>query len=68
MASTIILLYALDTGQIPRGCYIAAWTLLAFKFALSIFELKCKKRHKAVQRCKNEKSNTMDRRQKSAEK
>lgn len=43
MASTIILLYALDTGQVPSGCYIAAWTLLALKFALSIFELKCKK-------------------------
>lgn len=43
MASTIILLYALDTGQIPKGCYIVAWTLLALKFALGIFELKCKK-------------------------
>lgn len=43
MASTIILLYALDNGQIPIGCYIAAWTLLIFRLALSIFELKCKK-------------------------
>lgn len=27
MISTLILLYALDTGQIPTGCYIAAWVL-----------------------------------------
>ncbi|MCU6720615.1 hypothetical protein OCV67_11860 [Porcipelethomonas ammoniilytica] len=27
MISTLILLYALDTGQIPTGCYIAAWFL-----------------------------------------
>lgn len=27
MISTLILLYALDTGQIPKGCYIAAWVL-----------------------------------------
>nr|DAK81071.1 MAG TPA: hypothetical protein [Caudoviricetes sp.]DAU32444.1 MAG TPA: hypothetical protein [Caudoviricetes sp.] len=25
MLSTLILLYALDTGQIPTGCYVAAW-------------------------------------------
>lgn len=25
MLATLILLYALDTGQIPTGCYVAAW-------------------------------------------
>ncbi len=25
MLSTLILLYALDTGNIPTACYVAAW-------------------------------------------
>lgn len=31
MISTLILLYALDTGQIPMGCYIAAWVLASVR-------------------------------------
>lgn len=31
MLPTIILLYALDTGQIPIGCYIAAWVVYALE-------------------------------------
>ena len=31
MLSTLILLYALDTGQIPVGCYVAAWVLTIVK-------------------------------------
>ena len=36
MLSTIILLYALDTGQIPIGCYIAAWTAFVIETAVTI--------------------------------
>ncbi len=32
MLSTLILLYALDTGQIPAGCYAAAWIFTILKF------------------------------------
>jgi len=32
MLSTLILLYALDTGQVPKGCYIAAWVFTIFEF------------------------------------
>ena len=31
MLSTLILLYALDNGQIPNGCFIAAWIFLILK-------------------------------------
>lgn len=31
MLSTLILLYALDNGQIPDGCFIAAWIFLILK-------------------------------------
>lgn len=31
MISTLILLYAFDTGQIPTGCYIAAWVLASVR-------------------------------------
>lgn len=31
MLSTLILLYALDTGQIPVGCYVAAWVFTIIK-------------------------------------
>ncbi len=32
MLATLILLYALDTGQIPTGCYVAAWVLTTIEF------------------------------------
>jgi hypothetical protein len=32
LISTLILLYALDTGQIPQGCYIATWTISIIEF------------------------------------
>ena len=32
MLATLILLYALDTGQIPKGCYVAAWVLTTIEF------------------------------------
>lgn len=31
MLATLILLYALDTGQIPMGCYVAAWVFTILK-------------------------------------
>lgn len=31
MLATLILLYALDTGQIPTGCYVAAWVFTILK-------------------------------------
>lgn len=31
MLSTLILLYALDTGLIPVGCYVAAWVFTIIK-------------------------------------
>ena len=32
MLATLILLYALDTGQIPTGCYVAAWVFTTIEF------------------------------------
>ena len=32
MLATLILLYALDTGQISTGCYVAAWVLTIIEF------------------------------------
>lgn len=32
MLATLILLYALDTGQISAGCYVAAWVLTIIEF------------------------------------
>lgn len=44
MVATLILLYALDAGQIPAGCYIAAWTItileVAFNFVKTCIEAK----------------------------
>lgn len=37
--STLILLYAFDAGQIPVGCYIAAWALASIKFVASLAEM-----------------------------
>lgn len=33
MLATLILLYALDTGQIPTGCYVAAWVFTILQSA-----------------------------------
>jgi len=38
MIATLILLYALDTGQIPDGCFIAAWICSGINFAASILK------------------------------
>lgn len=38
MLSTLILLYALDTGQIPAGCYAAAWIFTILKFICIFLE------------------------------
>lgn len=43
MLSTLILLYALDTGQIPKGCYIAAWTILILQIVVEIWSIVIKK-------------------------
>lgn len=36
MLSTLILLYALDNGQIPNECFIAAWVFLILETICSI--------------------------------
>ena len=33
MLATLILLYALDTGQVPTGCYVAAWVFAILKYS-----------------------------------
>lgn len=38
MVATLILLYALDTGQIPQGCYIAAWTITIIELILRLLK------------------------------
>lgn len=38
MISTLILLYALDTGQIPKGCYIAAWVLAIIQITAGLIK------------------------------
>ena len=39
MISTLILLYALDTGQIPMGCYIAAWVLASVQAVVGLIKM-----------------------------
>ncbi len=39
MISTLILLYALDTGQIPTGCYIAAWVLASVRAVAGLIKI-----------------------------
>ena len=39
MLSTLILLYALDAGQIPLGCYVAAWSLTGIKLIAEIIKM-----------------------------
>ena len=39
MISTLILLYALDTGQIPAGCYIAAWVLASVRAVAGLIKM-----------------------------
>lgn len=39
MISTLILLYALDTGQIPTGCYIAAWVLASVRAVVGLIKM-----------------------------
>ncbi|MFR5799975.1 MAG: hypothetical protein ACLUFX_14225 [Oscillospiraceae bacterium] len=39
MISTLILLYALDTGQIPTGCYIAAWVLASVQAVVGLIKM-----------------------------
>lgn len=39
MISTLILLYALDTGQIPTGCYIAAWVLASVRAVFGLTKM-----------------------------
>lgn len=38
MLSTLILLYALDTGQIPLGCYVAAWIFTGINLIANIIK------------------------------
>ena len=39
MISTLVLLYAFDTGQIPTGCYIAAWVLAGIRFVAGLIKM-----------------------------
>lgn len=39
MISTLILLYALDTGQIPTGCYIVAWVLASVRVVAGLIKM-----------------------------
>ena len=32
MLATLILLYALDTGQIPTACYVVAWVFAIIEY------------------------------------
>ena len=34
----MISLYALDTGQIPMGCYIAAWVLASVRAVVGLIK------------------------------
>lgn len=40
MLSTLILLYALDTGQVPTVCYVAAWIFLLLEVICHIIKPK----------------------------
>lgn len=40
MLSTLILLYALDTGQVPTGCYVAAWIFMLLEVICNIIKPK----------------------------
>ena len=39
MLSTLILPYALDTGQIPTGCYIVAWAALMLEVVVKVADI-----------------------------
>lgn len=32
MLTALILLYALDTGQVPTGCYVVAWVFAIIEY------------------------------------
>jgi len=46
MLATLILLYALDTGQIPAGCYVAAWVFTGIELLLKLIDLVAKQTNK----------------------
>ena len=43
MLPTLILLYALDTGNIPTGCYIVAWIFTIIQLICGIADWTIKK-------------------------
>ena len=42
MLATLILLYALDTGQVPTACYVFAWVFAIIKYSWEIVKFLAK--------------------------